>query len=47
MDAYLIFLFALPIVSLLTIIILTSRTPTDYSAHSHLSAPHHPTGPHR
>lgn len=45
MDAYIIFLFALPIVGLLTIIILASISPTDVSVHSHSNVPHPPTGP--
>jgi hypothetical protein len=47
MDAYLVLLFALPIAGLLYAIILTGRTPTGFSAHSHLNAPHHPARPHR
>ena len=47
MAAYLIFLFALPIACLLTVIILASRTPAADPAHRPLSTPHHPVGPHR
>jgi hypothetical protein len=47
MDAYLAFLFALPIAGLLYAIVLVTRTPTAFSAHSHLNAPRHPTSLHR
>jgi hypothetical protein len=47
MDAYLAFLFALPIAGLLTAIVLIITTPGELSGHSHLNVPHHPTVPHR
>lgn len=44
MDAYLAFLFALPIGGLLSAIILIIRTPGELSGRSRLSVSHHPTG---
>jgi hypothetical protein len=37
----------LPLAGLLYAIVLVGRTPTDFSAHSHLHDPRHPTRPHR
>jgi hypothetical protein len=47
MDAYLIFLFALPIAGLLYAIVVETITPKDFSAHGHPNAPPHPARPHR
>jgi len=47
MDAYLIFLFALPLVGLLYAIFLIAKAPTDLSAHPHLDTRHRPSGAHR
>jgi hypothetical protein len=45
MNAYLIFLFALPIAGLLYAVILIGRSSTSLPAHSHLGTPHHSTRP--
>jgi hypothetical protein len=47
MDAFLIFLFALPVAGLLIAMILVTRAPRDLSAHSHLDTLRHEIRPHR
>ncbi len=46
MEPYLILLFGLPIAGLLLAMILLSRTPRDFTIHSHLNTLREHTRPH-